>query len=59
MKNRKSCRRVGRGLRDSKGINTLKEVQQSQFTWTFEESQRLNHQPKNIPRAGPKTPAHI
>ena len=39
--------RVGGRTEGPKQIGTLQEDQQSQLTWTLEDSQKLNHQPKN------------
>jgi hypothetical protein len=48
----------GEGLRNPEGIRTSQEDQQSQLTWTFGGSQRLNHQPKTNTWVGPRSPAH-
>ena len=39
-----------KGLRELEGIGTPEEDQQRQLTWTAEDSQKLNHQPRSIHR---------
>ena len=50
--------RVGGRLKALKGIETLREDQQNQLTWTSESSQKLSHQPKNTNRLE-EDPWHI
>jgi hypothetical protein len=45
---RKSYERVGKRLKNTKGIGTPQGNQQSELTWTLGGSQRLNHQPKSL-----------
>lgn len=42
----------GKVLSDPKGLRTPDEDQQSQRTWTFNHSQRLNHQVKSYHEPG-------